>query len=355
MSESRRSVMVGGFVLVGLASLALLVTLFGRGPAWLGGGDTYPLNLDFPTASGIRPGNNLTVGGITIGRVREVSFENANRLDAGIRVGVQIQRRFRLTEGTVAIATEPGFGQGRPAIEIVPGSPDQPPLADGATIAGRVRGAMDTLLPPGVVNTFERTAAQIGNAAEALTPALREIDELLKTRAPAVVDGPGGPQGNLSSAMARLDATLKHFNEVIGDPAVASQLREIVANTKAMTEDGKVLMGDLKAAAADSREFVAEGRKFITRADSSLANLDTQVTDLSKGTRTSLEKVSVFLDHLNVAAAEIGSGKGTIGKLIMEDKLYEGLVLSAQQFAQLCDEFKILVQDWQKGKIKVGF
>lgn len=356
MTESGRNFMVGAFVLVGLCVLAGLTVMIGRGPTWLTSGDSYPLRIKFRNASGVRAGNVVTVGGISVGRVSSVDFLVPGEFDAGVVVTVTVKKRYPIPVDSTAITTEPVLGQGRPAIEIVPGTgpvadmdPTAPPM-----IEGRVRGAVEAVFPPRMVNTIEKATAQVGDAAEAMTPALRELEDIIKRRNPEDVDRPGGLQGNLSSVFARLDATLKHTNEVIGDPDVQTQIKQIVANTEAFTEDAKAAVADVRAAADDTKRFVSEAREFLKRADTTLTNADTQFTLVARDTREVLQRGSTFMDHLNDAGAKISRGEGTIGRLVMDDKLYEALVLSTQRLAQAIEDFRQLIADWQKGKIRVA-
>ena len=103
---------------------------------------------------------------------------------------------------------------------------------------------IESLLPQDIRFTFE-SDAQVGEAAEALTPVLTDMHDLPRDAA-SEVDRIGGPQGNLASAVARIDAAAKHLNEVLGDPAVKSQLRETIANAHKMSEDGKVFTANLR-------------------------------------------------------------------------------------------------------------
>ncbi len=355
MEEGRRNLMVGVFVLAGLAAFATLIVLFGRGPTWLVRGGTYPLYIQFDHASGIREGTLVTVQGITVGHVEWVGVVDLKRLDAGVEVLVAIESEYVLPQGAAAQTTEPVLGQGRPPIELlVHGLEGQPALAAGATIAGTTRSAIDSIFPPGIVATFETTARQIGDAAGALTPVLEELEALLATRAPGDVDRPGGPQGNLNTALARLDALLRHYNEVLGDPAVKNKLRDTIANLHAMSEKGTKVMSDLEVAAGDGRELMSDARQLMTRADRTLGNVDARVTEVSQATVDRLDQIDQFMDHMNIIGARLSSGQGNVGRLLMDSKLYEALLITVERLSLTVEEFRALIAEWREGKIKVA-
>lgn len=364
MPEMRRNLLVGLFALVGLAALATLIVLFGRGPAALVAGGTYPLHIHFDEVVEIREGNQVMVKGIPIGRVVTVNLLTPAELGpdepipvgsvTGVDVVVAIENRYQLPEGSRAQTTEPVLGQGRPPIVIIPGRPDVPALAVNASLPGEMRSAINSFFPPGVVSTLETSARQIGDAAEALTPVLNEFEEIIKHRTPAEVDQ-AGLQGNLSTAVARLDASLKHVNEVLGDPTVESQIRETVANLHDMSERGQRVVQELETIASDFRGFIADGREFIAKLDQTAEGIDGRFRDLTVALTDTLDRMDTLLDHLNVVGARMSSGQGSVGRLFMDDKLYESLLFSVERLSQAVEEFRALIAEWREGKVRVGF
>ena len=356
MEERRRNIMVGVFVLAGLTALALLMILFGRGPTWLIRRDTYPLHVQFTEISGIREGTLVTAKGIEIGRVSAVNLAapaaggGAQLVSqaATIDVVLAIKRQHLLPQGTTAQTTEPVLGQGRPPVELVLGPGGNPALEPDATIPGRVRGAIDSIFPPHIVNAFEATARNIGDAAAALTPVLEEMKDIMEKRSPVAVDQPGGPQGNLSSLVARFDSGLRHFNEVLGDPNVKSQLRETVANARQMSVDGKQAVADLQAGAKELRGVIGDAKQFLEQANGSLKNADTRVNEVARALTETLDHADQFLGEINKLAAQAAAGQGNIGHLFMDNKLYEAMQITAERMSAAVEEFRNLMIEWRE-------
>ncbi len=356
MEERRRDVMVGLFVLLGLAAMAVLIIIFGQGPTWLMRRDSYPLHVNFAEVSGIKEGTLVTVKGIEIGRVSGVNLTAAAEpgmgqlvsLQAGVDVVLAIKSQYRLPVGSRAQTTEPVLGQGRPPIEIIPGPQGNAALEPGASIEGTLRGAIDSIFPPKIVGTFETTARNIGDAAAALTPVLEEARDILEKRAPRNVDQPGGPQGNLSSTIARIDTMVKNFNDVFGDEGVKNQARETVANARQMSIDGKQAIADLQAAAKESREAIADARQFVAQANSTVKNIDERVVSVSRALTETLDRTDHFLDQLNAIATKVSSGEGNVGHLFMDNKLYEAMQLTAERMAAAVEDFRALMVEWRE-------
>ena len=111
-------------------------------------------------------------------------------------------------------------------------------------------------------------------------------------------------------------------------------------------------MDDLQTAAADARELMADGRKMVARADETLTNLDHQVTDVSRATLDGLDRADRFLDYLNIVGEQVTSGKGNVGQLFMDNRLYESLLETTGRLRLAIDEFRGLIAEWQKHGMK---
>ncbi|MEW6250897.1 MAG: MlaD family protein [Planctomycetota bacterium] len=356
MEERRRNVLVGLFVLLGLTAMATLIVLFGRGPTWLMRRGTYELHVRFEHVGGIREGTLVTFKGFEIGRVDRVRLQGeaaggAGQLlsqGAGAEVVLAIKMEHLVPKGSTAETREPMLGEGRPPIEIIAGPAGNPALEPGAVLQGEIRTGLDSLFPPGIVASFESTARNVGDAAAALTPVLEEMRGLLERRAPSEVDRPGGLQGNISSSVARLDAALKHWNDVMGDGQVKSQVRETVANVRQASVDAQQTVEQLREGTKELRAVIADAKEFIGQADSTLKNMDGRVNDVARSVTESLDRADHFLDQLNVIADKVASGDGNVGRLIMDNKLYEAMQITAERLALALEEFRALMVEWRE-------
>lgn len=357
MSETRRNVLVGLFVVVGLAGMATLSVLFGQRPTWLAPRDTYALEIQFRSAGGIRTGNIVTVNGIEVGRVVSVGLYDPQRLDAefNVRVVASIRNEFQIPDGSTAVTTEPVMGQGRPNLEIEPGPSTNPPLQAGARIYGRVLGAVEAIFPSHIVSTFTSTAEQIRITGQALTPVLQDLHDILEKRSPESVDSATASQGNLSSATARLDSMIKNLNEYVGQPDTKDQFRLTMSNIYEVSADAREVMTDLRAAAQEAQALVADARKTATVADRTLTNLEARFGEVGTRVNGSLTKVDQVVDTLGHILLPVSRGQGTIGKLFADNELYEAMVLTMRRLAAMITEYQALAKEWQKGKVRVGF
>ncbi len=355
MAETRRNLLVGAVVLVGLGILGSLIIMFGRGPTWMVAGRAYDLNVRFDRVVGIRAGTQVTVHGIAVGRVERVELYDPADFGAGVNVVVSIDDEYRIPAGSRACTTEPVLGQGRPPIEIIPGPAGAGYLQAGAFLNGTTRTAIDSIFPPGVVTTFQTAARQIGDAAEELTPVLTEVRNLVAARTPEEVDRMGGPPGNLASALARMDSALKHYNEVLGDGEVKSQIRDVIANFHDMSEHGQKVVANLEEASGESRELVSDARRLVGKTETALDQAQQQFTDVAQATVGTLDRADRFLDRLDQIGEKVNSGEGTLGRFVTDARLYEALLLSTERLTLALDDFRALIAEWREGKVRVAF
>ena len=171
---------------------------------------------------------------------------------------------------------------------------------------------------------------------------------------PVEVDRAGGPQGNLSSAMARFDALLKHVNDVLGDPDIRSKLKEAIENIHSISVEGKAAAADFRVASERMKVVVDDAQKLVAKTQSTMENLDGEIDARSRDLRDTLERGSKLLDSLHEITSAVNRGEGTIGKLARDAKLYDALVLTTERMGEAVEEFRLLVKEWQKGKVRVG-
>ena len=127
MKQSRLELIVGAFVLLGLAAVAYLAVRIGAGA--LVGGDTYDLKARFTNSGGLNPGSNVIVAGVTIGRVSTIEL---NPKDFSAVVTFSVRKVFQLPVDSIASIKTTGL-IGDKFLALAPGGESEV-LAPGALI-----------------------------------------------------------------------------------------------------------------------------------------------------------------------------------------------------------------------------
>ena len=355
MTDRNRNILIGLFVLVGLFCLAVLIVLFGESRGIFS--QRYVLRAKFDRISGVREGTDVKLAGVWVGNVAKVELLDPNEPGKGVYAVMQIDNKFVVPRGSVASVVTPIMGQA--AINIIPPPPaapqaHHPPVAQDGTgeIQGIMKNPLETVIDPKLMATLEKTTAQIGILAEALTPAAKAIEDLLKVKTVAEVDqAPDTVTANLSTAVERLHSVLKHIDTVLGDPEVRSNLKETLANFKAASEEAKLAVAGLKAFSEEAQGAAGSARKVIDKLDTTVDTTHRHIDDLGQRLLLNADKLSRILDYLAAAGHDMAEGEGTVGMLLRDPKFYDELMLTTQRLGAAAAELEVLVKQWQKDGI----
>jgi phospholipid/cholesterol/gamma-HCH transport system substrate-binding protein len=125
MERAKLELVVGVFVLVGLACLAYLSIKLGK--LEVIGGDNYVVEAEFTSASGLKSGASVEIAGVEVGRVKGIML----RGDRAI-VNLAIQEGVRLfTDSIASIKTRGIIGDKYVALSVGGGGD---PLKEGEKI-----------------------------------------------------------------------------------------------------------------------------------------------------------------------------------------------------------------------------
>jgi phospholipid/cholesterol/gamma-HCH transport system substrate-binding protein len=332
MKDRQRNLAAGVVAVLTLAVATVVLFWFGRDAGWFGGG-AYAIAARFDRAPGVRPGTPVTVGGISVGRVRRVNFVDPASLAGGVVAEIALDRGHLLRRGAAARVMSAGVGSGRMTIELDPGPTGEPALESGAAIRGDASGAAASILPPDLVWTLERSADKLSAAADALTPLLTDAQRIVEPRSPSAVDV-AGTAGNLSSAIARLDAAARGLNDVFGDEKTRGKLREGIDNLHTTSVESRKLIGDASAFFALAKTAAGHSDELIAETRAAVAKTSQRIEETTGKLNHDLDVLGGILTHLDPVAAKIGRGEGTLGRMAADDKLYETLLLSLRRMGE---------------------
>jgi phage-related protein len=224
---------------------------------------------------------------------------------------------------------------GQAVINIIPPTtPTEPLPQDGSAepIDGILKNPLETVIDPKFMTALANTTDQFGKLAKALTPAAKAVTELLEKRTIKEVEASTQPAAekeltaNLYTAVERLHNVLKHIDIVLGDPDVQSNFKEILANFKTASQDAK--------AAVESFD------KFSEKAGKMVEDTNLAVNDISKKLATNLDQLSKLMDNFISASRDLAEGKGTLGMLLRDPKLYDALMLTVERLSDAALELR---------------
>jgi phospholipid/cholesterol/gamma-HCH transport system substrate-binding protein len=126
MKQSNIELSVGAFVLVGIAAIVWFAMQAGAGVAI--GGSSYEVTARFANVGGLRPGNQIFIAGVPVGRVEKIDLDSQY---AAI-VHMSLKQEVHLPSDTIASIKTSGL-IGDKFIALAPGA-DSKNLASGSMI-----------------------------------------------------------------------------------------------------------------------------------------------------------------------------------------------------------------------------
>ena len=143
MNHTRTEIVVGVFVLVGIACLSYLAIKLGK--LELLGSSGYVVYADFPSVAGLKLGDPVEIAGVKIGRVEAIKLA-----DDRARLELRVQDGTKLQEDVIASVRARGL-IGDKFVLLSPGASDKtiPP-------GGRIR---ETESPPDIPDLIGKIVA----------------------------------------------------------------------------------------------------------------------------------------------------------------------------------------------------
>lgn len=271
------------------------ILLFIWGYSFLKGRDLFSsyqtFYVEYDNVEGLAPSAPVTLNGLVIGKLNGITIsETTGKLTVELRVNTD----FPISKSSTAIIYEPGFIGGK-QIAIEPNFNDKQLAITGDKLNGNVRAGLTQKLGEQLVPLQAKVEKLITNADQLISG----INTVLDQKA----------QQDLKKSLAELSQTMEQFHKA--SASVNSILDQNKGQIKGMVTNFNKVSGDFSKI-SDS----------INKAN------------VGKTIRT----LNATLTKVNGLMAGIESGKGTMGKLMKDDALYNN-------FTKTSKELELLLQD----------
>ncbi|MBI5234473.1 MAG: MCE family protein [Deltaproteobacteria bacterium] len=294
---------VGLFVVLGIALLVYMSMSLGG--FRFGKEAGYTASVKFPSAAGLDKDAAVTVAGVEVGKVKKILLDdNMARLILQIRPGVRIGKDF-----TAVLRTRGLLGE--KYVELMPGSPDAPPVEDGGELSRTaVHTDMDELMTllGSVAKDIEGVSSALNNVLggeegeQTLRTIVSNIEEIT-TKVNKIVDKNDDRLANIMVNFENFSAQLRSDG-----PGIAKGLKDVSESLKVVIDENR---GDLKA-----------GVENLRSASQKLGQTMDSIQKLTEDVSPKLEKT---VDSIGSVAQKIDEGKGTLGKLINEPTTHDNV------------------------------
>ena len=277
-----------------ISSLALFIW----GYSYLKGKDLLndykTIYVEYDNVEGLASNAPVTINGLNIGKVSNIILQNET---GKLVVELQINSGFPFSKSSIIAIYEPGLIGGK-QIQIIPNFDDKNMIVNGDTLKSAVKKGLTDLVAEKLTPLQEKVEKMVENA----DLLLKNLNDVLDTKS----------KENLKSSISNLNETLAGFN-------TASK------NVNSILEDNKSkINGTLSNLNKVSSDF--------TKISDSLSK--SNIGQIVKN----LEKTLASVDKL---MAGVQSGKGTFGKMMKDESLYNNLNKTSKELELLLQDVRL--------------
>ena len=348
MTEKGRNLLIGMMVLLALVILCAMIIIFHEIPTSIKPG--YEIRFTSRDTGGVLEGADVLLNGIRIGRISKIYFTDGDptkgvTLAATIEPGVKIPRNIvahfykRGLGGSTIIMLKtiekPTPGKKTPATSSPWLPTDQP-----VTIPIDWPAGEGGLLPAGLVAEISDTLKSVKRMTETLTNLINPPESITGNTET------NKAEVNLHNTLSRLDDALTAITTVLGDKENQENIKISLRNLKSATTKAVDALDSFKSTVEDARATLK---------------------DISGMTRSTASKINRLLSRLMVQADNLGqvlaslhhiittieSGKGTLGQLVNNPNLYEGIVDAVDQLKITLEMLQKVLIKWKQEGIKI--
>lgn len=285
---------VGIVILLALAAVLYLIMNLTRGAGVFTPASAFRATLN--DSQGIKVGASVQIRGVNVGNVKQVAIDSAKgQVAVHFTVSSEI---LPLLHRDAAVRIRPMGLLGDKYLDLLPGSPQQPPLPEGAALSES--GNADT--------DFSGVAGSAATALKTVDQTLRELQEIL---------------GNIKAGKGTA-------GRLVTDPALYDQTTRLMRKVNALAEKTNQMLVRIEKGDGTLGKLVSD-RTLYDRATlaveemqklGAMLNQPDGVLGRLAGDRALYQRLESVIDKGEVLAGKIERGEGTLGKLITQDQLY---------------------------------
>ena len=274
------------------------IALFIWGYSYLKGRDLLNeykiIYVEYDNVEGLASNAPVTINGLVVGKVSNITLQNTT---GKLLVELQVKSSFPFSKSSIIAIYEPGLIGGK-QIQIIPNFDDKNLAVNGDTLKSDVKKGLTDLVAEKLTPLQEKVEKMVVNA----DLLLKNLNDILDTKS----------KENLKSSISNLNETLAGFN------TAAKNVNTILSDNKSKI-DGT--LANINKVSSD----------FTKISDSlSKANIGQIVKNL--------EKTLVSVDKL---MSDVQSGKGTFGKMIKDESLYNNLDKTSKELELLLQDVRL--------------
>ncbi|MCA9115251.1 MAG: MCE family protein [Planctomycetaceae bacterium] len=332
MTERQLQFRVGLFVVLAmLAGSAMLFQFSSLKSVWK---ERYPLVIRFEHASGVHETTAVRRGGIPIGEVTDVRFDEQS---GDVLVTVEIDQRHHLREDARPQLVRSLLGDA--SIEFTAGQ-KQKLLRPGSVLSGES--------PADPMEVVDRLEEQVNRSLAGFDTTSREwqqvaanLNQLMETN-----------NGNLAVVVERAAESLQEMTIAMRKANVAlSSANLVLTDTKNM-QNLQLTLDALPKMANETRQVIVAIRKAVETADGSLAAIRDVTSPLAERSESMAVRLENTLANMESLSGELSTftkivnhRDGSLQRFVSDPTLYRNLSQTSATLAVLVQNLQPILRD----------
>lgn len=288
---------------IGLVGLITIIVMF-FGIKFLKGSEMFSSNTTYyafyDDVTGIHGGNYIYINGMKVGYVKSV--KPANIMNSRFIVEISVNKKIKIPKDSKLTLFDAGIVSGK-AMKIDLGKSTNY-LSTKDTIMGTIaKGLTD-----GISTDFSNIMSRIDTLTASLNNTLN-----IQT------------QENIRSAIANINT-------------LSQRLNSIAQNAENMVQQDRKKLDNILSNVENITQNLENNSQNINNIITNFNNISDTITKANVG--KTLAEVNSSLENLNNVLKKIDSGKGNLGQLLNDDKLYENIINAANNLNILIADIK---------------
>jgi phospholipid/cholesterol/gamma-HCH transport system substrate-binding protein len=295
---------LGLFVALAVLAAAIILEMVGGVELFRPG---INVNALFKSAQDLKEGDAVKMGGVEIGRVKEIRLDETNNM---VRVVMKVRKETVRTDSVAIIKFTGLMGQNFVSVDFGKGSSGF--VKDDQLIASLEQPDLSAMM-----QKLENVASGVENLTKSFTGV--KIDKLVGPLID-VVDASKGPiiatVSNLQSITTDLSTQISQGKGTVGK----------LIKDEALYNSALATVSNLQDTAVEIKQTVAEARKIVDQVNSGHGTVGKLMTD-----ETLWRETTASMTNLKEILQKINQGQGTVGKLINDQEFYKNAKMSLQK------------------------
>jgi phospholipid/cholesterol/gamma-HCH transport system substrate-binding protein len=279
----------------------VIISLFVWGYNFLKGQDLFSGNgrhffVEYKNINGLNKASLVTINGLKVGKVKDISFNTTPEKKGILLVELSLDTDFNFSKNSIAKIYSASLMGGQ-NLAIVP-KYDGEIAVSGDYLIGEVESDL------------------FSSVGEKLNPI----------------------QSKLQSVLVKADTLLASVNQVLDEKSRASLNRSILGLEGTLLGVRKTL-SSVNSLLADNKENLDSTLNNAKNITDKFSKISDDLAESNLG--ATVKKLETTLTNVNGLLANMKEGKGTLGKLMTDDKMYTNLTNASKEMEELLREFKL--------------